>query len=319
MMARRKKVNVGSGLSAADARRLASDRSDESRRLLAANLGTTYAGSALTAGERSLADDIVRVMARDVAPVVRAALSTSIRFSSDLPVDVARQLANDVAEVAIPMLSASELLTDADLAEIVRVHGPAHRGAIAERRIVSAVVSEALVDSGDIGAVSLLVANPGANLADPLLLRVVDEYGRHEQVATPLADRDGLSIKIAERLMEAVTAEMARQSGIDMAGPTAANELLLLHPEGELRDLGELLWRLIDEGRVGPDFLAVAAAAGEREMVDILLARLADMSLGRVRTMLTVKAGQDALFDLLQLPQGARQTIRRLYSAPLTA
>ncbi len=319
MKARRKKVNAEARLSSADLHRFAADRSEGSRRLLALHLGTTYARPGLTPRERSLADDIVRVLARDVAPMVRAALSTSIRFSRDLPVEVARQLANDVAEVAIPMLSASDLLTDADLVEIIRVHGPRHREAVAMRRSVSGMVSEALVDSGDVPAIARLVANPAALLAEPLLERVVDRYGEHEEVAAPLAERDGLSMKIAERLMTAVTRELARQSGIEVATPTSARELLLLQPEGELRDLGELVWRLVDEGRAGPELLATAAVAGERDIVEILLSRLGDMAVGRVRTMLSVKTGQDALFDALNLPPAARQSISRLYSGPSPA
>ena len=315
MIAQGKKVNASAGLTVADVQRFANDRSEDSRRLLALHLGASYSAG-LTPGERSLADEIVRVMVRDVAPMVRAALSTSLRFSNDLPMEVARQLANDVAEVAIPMLSASELLGDNDLIEIVRAQGMAHREAIAARRSVSKGVSEVLVDCGDVAVISRLVANPGASFTEPLLERVVDRYGRHEEVATPLADRADLSIVIAERLMTVVSAELARRNGVEVPAAPSSREWLLLDPEGELRDLGELLWRLMDEYRVGLELLPAAAAAGEREIVEILLARFSDMSLARVRTMLTVRAGQDALFDAVQMPQGARKAVRRLYSAP---
>ena len=88
----------------------------------------------LTETELQIAHDVVRTMAKDVELAVRRALSHSLRSATHLPHDVAMRLANDVEAVALPILTKSPVLTDADLIEIVR-HGSAQKQeAIAGRR-----------------------------------------------------------------------------------------------------------------------------------------------------------------------------------------
>jgi uncharacterized protein (DUF2336 family) len=118
---------------------------------------------------------------------------------------VAVSLAKDVDSVALPILSASEVLTPDDLLEIIASQGsPARLDAIAGRREVDARVSDAIVQNGSEAVVVKLLANPGADLAEPTLHKVVDKFGNSEVVQEPLVRRDALPITIAERLVTRV-------------------------------------------------------------------------------------------------------------------
>src|SRR5690606_40556074 len=97
-------------------------------------------------------------MVRDAAVKVRQALSQSLKDSTDVARDVALALAHDVAEVAIPMIEFSEVLTEGDLIDLIESQGTDHRQAVARRERVSDKVAAALVDSGDAAAVATLVA-----------------------------------------------------------------------------------------------------------------------------------------------------------------
>lgn len=135
-------------LSSHDVARLMSEPSSDLRAELAGKVAADLSGSGLTLAELKLAQDIVRVLARDVEEGVRAALSRSLRHSPNLPRDVARKLADDVEYVALPMLADSLVLTDDDLIEIVRRGSSLKQEAVASRPNLTEVVSDALITHG---------------------------------------------------------------------------------------------------------------------------------------------------------------------------
>src|SRR6185369_5445361 len=107
-----------------------------------------FSSGRLGARERALAVEIFRIMVQDAELRVRLTLSEQLKQCADLPRDVARTLANDVEQVAMPVLEFSTVLTDADLIEIIDSLSRAKQRAIARRQAVSTAVSAALVDQG---------------------------------------------------------------------------------------------------------------------------------------------------------------------------
>src|SRR5207249_4235467 len=97
----------------------------------------------LTADELQIAQDIIRLMAKDASVAVRTALAQRLRNAKRLPHDVALRMAHDVEVVALPILTDSSVLTDADLVAIVRNGAAAKQEAIAGRASVSEEVSGA--------------------------------------------------------------------------------------------------------------------------------------------------------------------------------
>ena len=89
-----------------------------------------------------------------------------MKSSSDLPRDVALELALDVEEIAIPLLQTASVFSDNDLVELVRGGSSEKQIAIAGREHVGPTVSEALVDTGNNLVVAELVRNQGANIPE---------------------------------------------------------------------------------------------------------------------------------------------------------
>lgn len=196
-------------LTAEDVQALARDPSPANRAATAAKIAGRFndsvAGGGLSAREVALAEEIFRLMVRDAEVRVREALAANLKSNPRLPHDVAVALAKDVDSVAVPMLTASEVLTPDDLIQIVASHGSSVRlEAIAGRRDVDERVSAALVDAGNETAVAKLLSNPGAALNEPTLHKVVDRFGDSEAVQAPLVARDVLPVTIAERLVVCV-------------------------------------------------------------------------------------------------------------------
>src|SRR5262249_61405067 len=118
-----------------------------------------------------------------------------------LPHDVGVRRANDVEAVAVPILAASPVLTDADLVVLAQ-HGSADKQqAIAGRAEVSEEVADALTRQGSETVVATLLANARARIAEASLATAIDRFGTSERVQTNMVHRNNLPVTIAHRLV----------------------------------------------------------------------------------------------------------------------
>jgi uncharacterized protein (DUF2336 family) len=196
---------MASSLTQSDVARLLAEPSAAVRAEVADKLAGEMDSALLTDTELRIAQDIVRVMTRDVELAVRRALSYSLRRARNLPHDVALRLASDVEAVALPILATSPVLTDADLVEIIQ-HGSAMKHeAIAGRSDVSEQVADALVNQAGEAAVAALMGNPTAHIAEASLGTAVDRFAESDRVKASMVRRPGLPATIAERLVVLVS------------------------------------------------------------------------------------------------------------------
>ena len=115
-------------LSKDDVTRLLANPSADTRVDVVSKLAKDVDGGALTAEERAIAEDILRVLSRDAALRVRQALAQQLKESHSLPHDVAMALAHDVEEVALPVLNHSAVLSDAGRIHVMRDRRDVDRG-----------------------------------------------------------------------------------------------------------------------------------------------------------------------------------------------
>ena len=229
---------------------------------------------------------------------VREALSTHLKTATDLSRDVALGLARDVDTVALPMLQYSEVLSDQDLIEIVRGHGTAKQGAVAQRASVSAEVADALIDTGNETAVTHLVSNEGADLDEQRLNRVVEEFDASEVVSAALCERPDLPAAVSEQLMNVVTqqlqsylvanhrlpADMVRKLLIQARERATAG--LLSEGCSSEEELAELLDQMDRNGRLTPSVALEALSTGDIVFFEMALSRLAKISIENARRLI---------------------------------
>src|ERR1700761_2838045 len=156
-------------LSPQDVARLIAEPSPDLRAELAGKVAADLSANGLTQAEVKLAQDIVRILARDVEETVRASVSRALRHSPNLPRDVARKLAEDVEFVALPMLADSLVLTDEDLIDIVRLGSSLKQEAIASPPNLTETVTAELIDHAAEPAVTVLMGNNSAVIGEDKL------------------------------------------------------------------------------------------------------------------------------------------------------
>jgi uncharacterized protein (DUF2336 family) len=187
-------------LGAADVDTLQRDRSPHARAQVAAKFGRQF-DELCTGSDRAVADAVLGLLVRDLAVEVRQALATTVAASALLPADVARQLAADRIEIAGPILEHSPVLSDEDLVRVVRTNAMQYALAVAGRQRLSEMVSEALVDTGQVEVVTRLVENAGAGLSQTTMARVIQDFRDNEQIHARVIRRPELPYELVEQLI----------------------------------------------------------------------------------------------------------------------
>ena len=272
-------------LTSADVALLLKDPSEDTRALTATKVSAAF-GKELSASEKAIAEDIFKVMVNDAAVRVRAALSESLKENPEIPHDVALKLAHDVADVALPMIEYSDVLSDDDLTEIVKSQSADYQVAVAKRETVSETVSEALASTKNEKVVATLVANEGAKISEKTMNRVLDDFGDNEAVNAPLTMRSELPITVAERLVTLVSDNLRTHilTHHQLSADSAADLVLqarekatvsLLDRDDEASDVSALVKQLHQNGRLTGTLLIRALCMGDMAFFEAGAAQLA--------------------------------------------
>ena len=306
-----------------DVAKLLTDPSPNHRAELASKVAVQFDSTRLTPAERKLAEDIIRIMARDAVVRVRQSLAESLKTSPNLPRDVALTMARDVEAVAVPVLSVSAVLTEADLIEIVRGGSAAKQTAVAVRPEVSEALAGELIDRGDEDAVAALVGNENAKLAESHFNRVIDRFGDSVRIQDPLVRRSTLPLTVAERLVTMVSENL--QSYLvahhDLPSDVASDVVLkgreratvgLVTGESDEAAVVRLVTQLAAGGRLTPSLLIRSVCTGDVSFLEVALSHLAKVPLLNARLLIhdSGKLGLKSIYDKAGLPANLLPLVR---------
>ncbi len=313
-----------SALSQADVRRLLAEPTPEVRAELAGKLGRESMLLDLTSAEVGIAQDIIRVLARDIEESVRASLAQSLRNSHLLPHDVALRLASDIDKVALPILSESQVLTPEDLIDIVQGSPLAKQRAVARRSDLPEAVSDVIMDLGGEGAVSDLLDNATAHIGAHGYDRALDRFPLSEPIKEKMVSRESLPLAVSERLVSLVSERLGQRLAArhELSPGIAANIIMrsreasmlkFTYGRGEI-ELRDLAVDMKMHGRLTPFLILRALCYGDLAFFEIAMAVRAGVPISNARTLITDSGpkGLRALFDRCGFPE-------RIYPAMRTA
>ena len=248
-----------------DLHRLIKSGDDDERATAAHKLCRAIDRADLSELDRAAAEKILRVLAGDVAEMVRRALAETLKSSDLVPRDVARRLARDVDSVAMPMIAFSPAFADEDLIEIVRSGSSSRQTAVAGRPKVSRDVSDVIAAEAGELAVRTLAANDNADLSESAMGRAVQRFGTSKELVAALAYRPVLPMAITEKLIglasEAVRDHLVSRHAL---APEVAIQLAQFTRERATVDL-------IDQAGTAPDLANFVAALNARKALNASL------------------------------------------------
>jgi len=316
-------VTTNGSLSPADVERLLTDRSAAARAETVGKIAGGMSGSGFSSSERREAEAIFRLLVNDAEVLVRQTLAETLKSVPDLPRDIAKTLASDIADVATPMLSYSASLTDEDLFEIINQKSDMHQMAIASRSTVSEAVSEKLAETGSEDVVATLMQNEGAAISEDTYVRVLEQFGDSEKIKTPMAHRSTLPITVTERLVTMVS-ERLRDHLVTHheMSPGLATDIILESREkamiGFIKDgashteLVDLIEQLHVNGRLTPTIILRALCVGDVDFFETAMAKYTNIAVSNVHILVNDAAGNGLrqLCEKSNIPGGLQEIMR---------
>ncbi len=301
-------------LSSHDVARLMAEPSPDFRAELAGKIANDLSGQPLTATEVRLAQDVVRLLARDVEEKVRASLARGLRHSPHLPHDVARRLAADVEYIALPVLADSLVLTDEDLIEIVRHGSSLKQEAVASRPNLTVTVTDALIDHAAEPAIVVLMGNASAAIAEDGFNRAVTRFAGSPNVKRAMVERETLPATVAERLATMVskalqahlvkTHDLAPETAADIALSSREHAILQLSLGASDDDLRQMVTQMQRNGRLTPSLILRALCTGDIAFFEAAMAAKGDVPLANAQILIhePSRKGLKALFQKAAMP-----------------
>lgn len=284
-------------LSETDVMRLMQDKSPQNR----ADVATKIAGDIdmnLSDQERALANDIIRLLAQDVAVTVRRALSETLKEATNLPHDVALTLAKDVDDVALPLLECSKILSEDELIALIKSGSEKKQSAIARRDDVTDNITGALMEHGGEGSVAALMRNNQADLSDDRINQALNRFGNSEEVQSALLGRESLPSGVAERLVSVISdsllqqvlkrADVPDEVAIDVLMRTReqARQKLIVGDGGASDGLMELILNLDKAGHLTEALLFRALCLGDLDFYEAALSYKSGLPLTNARMLI---------------------------------
>ncbi len=287
---------------------LARQRSMESRSKLVQIIADLFnsGASVLSERERALMSDILEKLVREVELDVRARLAEQLAENENVPPHIMKELARDDILVAKPVLMRCDLLRDNDLIEIVHQRTTEHQLAIARRRKVSAVVSDALVEAGTDDVVRTLLENAGAELSQATMEYLVEQSQRVDSFQEPLVRRHDLPDTLAKRMYLWVGAAL-RQSLVDGYGldPRALDEVVekcaiegakemaqVRHAQQGSNAAQKLARELRERGHLNAEMLLKVLRQGEIQLFEAMLSEWSGIAPSALKRLVYQSGGQ---------------------------
>jgi len=255
-------------------------------------LARAYLYSDLEQATRREAELALTALLDDPSPLVRRALSESFASALDAPHAIVAALANDQSDIASPVLSRSPLLTEAELIDCAAIGDSFAQSAIALRARVPASVCAALAEVGSREAAISLAVNPGAELAEFSMQRMVERFGDDGEMREALLSRPYLPPVIRNDLVNAAAVSLAafvvdcawlsseRAARLTREARDKANVIILaetVESDGR-RGLRDLVRHLRGSSQLTASLVLRALLSGNRDLFEVALVELSDLS-----------------------------------------
>ena len=172
-------------------------------------LARAYLHSDLSPDDRAAAEGAMIMLLDDPSPLVRRALAEVFASSQNAPPVIVDALAADQPQIAVPILSRSPLLLEADLIDLVATGRTEAQTAIAGRAMLPRSIAAAIAEVGSAEACLALLENPDADIAPFSIDRMVERFGHLAPIRENLLARDDLPMPTRQALLSKLSQTLA--------------------------------------------------------------------------------------------------------------
>jgi len=274
---------------------LAEDKSPTQRKFLYEKISDFLIQdeAAFSSAEKELMADILCRITSDVEKSIRANFARTIAKKAGIPADLARFLANDDIEIALPILRDSRILDETDLIKVIRTRSTQHQLAIAARENVSEAISQALCDTDHTEVCVCLLNNHSAQISTDTLEILGRKSESIEAYQRPLLYRPFLPTPIAEKMYRWVSISLREFIVDNFEVDPALLNINSLDREQTIRSISTdmdpsemLVTKLHTAGELSAGFLLKSLRQGEVDLFEAAFATLLELNKQQMQTIL---------------------------------
>ena len=240
--------------------------------------------------EIDLFDDVITRLAAEIEISVRSLLAQRLAPIAKAPVNIMRILASDdEIKVAYPVLAQSDRLDEPFLVQSARSKSQEHLLAISQRKSLSEIVTDVLVERGNRQVVLSTAKNRRARFSEAGFCRLVKRSDGDEALAACVGSRPDIPRPLLLALL-ATASELVR-SKLIAANPHIRDEIqraIETVTDGFRDDARTgpldygaaqaLVQSLKDSGQLGDDAIQTFAEDGKFEEITVALADMCNVS-----------------------------------------
>ena len=291
-------------------------------------LAKAYLYGDLTPEDRWEAETALTAMLDDPSSVVRRVLAETFAASAAAPRHIVVALAGDQSDIAAIVLGRSPLLLDCDLIDCAALGDGRIQCAIAARARLPPTVAAALAEVAGSDALVVLARNPGAEIADFSLSRIVERFGEMADLREALLARTDLPVEIAQAIMAALARSLERfvtgcgwlsveRGGRVTREARERTTVALSARAGGGDGVERLVAHLRRSGQLTPALILRAVLSRELAFVEAAFADLSGFAPQRVAAVLRDRRGGAfrALYAKANLPPALRAAFEAALSA----
>jgi uncharacterized protein (DUF2336 family) len=283
----------------------------------ASALARAYLYADLCADERNEAEHALTGLLDDPSPLVRRALAESFAGAAEAPHHIVLALADDQSDVSAIILGRSLALSDSELIDCAAIGDAIAQSAIALRPRLSASVAAALAEVGAREALISLAVNPGAELPEFSMRRMMERFGADGELREALLARPNLPAALRADLVAATADALSafitscqwisaeRATRVTREAREQAHIIIAATSHDEPDGPHQLAVHLRGRGQLTAGLLLRALLSGNETLFAASLAELSDLGPGRVKGLMRDwrSIGFAALYRRAQLPE----------------
>ncbi len=291
-------------------------------------LARAYLNGDLADDEREEALLVLTSLLDDASPLVRQALAENFATAPEAPRNIVLGLADDQSDVSAIVLRHSPLLSDSELIDCAAIGDAIAQSAIALRPRLSAAVAAAVAEVGACEALISLAVNPGADLPEFSMRRMVERFGFDGEMREALLTRPNLPVALRADLVAATADGLAafvtgrnwmsleRANRVTREAREQAHVIIAATETAETGTV-RLVAHLRASGQLTASLLLRALLSGNVGLFEAALAELAELPLARVRglTLDWRSAGFAALYRKASLSDALLPAFRAAVEA----
>ena len=247
--------------------------------------------------EASLAEDIFRILIKDVELKVRQTLAESLKNSRNLPKDIVNSLLKETASISLPFIKYYQDLTSEDLKKIIDLSNIHQQKAVAGRLNLPEEISQYIVDKCPSEVVGVLVSNETAEIKEETYNNILQKYFHDEDIKRRLVYRSELPVSIIEKMAHSLSEELKKRLilthnipinlATDIIEEVKEKTTLKISEEfSSDKQIEELVHQLYSANRLTPSMIVRSICLGDLKFFEYALVYLSNTPIIEVRKIL---------------------------------